>query len=136
MPVNKGLSDSIYVKSLAISGGYIFAGTYRTGVWKRSLSDILGVNEVGGQKSEVGIEVYPNPANSLLVVSYSLLEKSSLNIGIYDLMGNEVVMLVNQEEEKGEYKIEFDAGKLGSGVYFCKLVAGNSTMTRKIVIVH
>ena len=82
------------------------------------------------------VVIYPNPANSLLVVSYSLLEKTNVSLNIYDLLGNQVLSLVNQEQWKGENKIEFNTEKLNNGIYFCKMQAGNSLMTKKIVVMH
>ena len=94
----------------------------------------VNVNELRNENGE--LRVYPNPANSLFVVSYSLLEKNNVNLQVYDLLGNEVATLVNQEENKGDYKAEFDAKRLNNGLYFCKLQAGNISETRKIVVVH
>ena len=95
-----------------------------------------GVNELGMRNGELGINVYPNPVNSLIDLSYSLMRNSLVSLKIYDLLGNEVAILVNKGEEKGDYKIEFDAKKLTDGVYLCKLEAGNIRITRKIVVMH
>ena len=91
-------------------------------------------NELRMENGE--LRIYPNPANSLLVVSYSLFEKTNVSLNIYDLIGNQVLSLVNQEQPKGENKIEFNTEKLNNGIYFCKLQAGSSSMTKKIVVVH
>jgi len=109
--------------SFAISSDNIYAGTYNGVIWKRALSE-LGINEPKAQTSKFNVRCYPNPVNSLLVVSYSLPEKSNINIGIYDLMGREVKELGIRSYElgiKGEQKISIDVGGLNSGVYFVKL---------------
>jgi len=95
-----------------------------------------GINELGIRNEELGIKVYPNPVNEHTAISYKLSAKSLVDLKVYDLIGKEVSTLVNQEQEKGDYKIEFDAEKLNNGIYFCKLQAGNMSMTRKIVVVH
>ncbi len=96
--------------------------------------DNVNVNELRMENGE--LRIYPNPAHSLLVVSYSLFEKTNVSLNIYDLIGNQVLSLVNQEQPKGENKIEFNTEKLNNGIYFCKLQAGNSSMTKKIVVMH
>ncbi len=135
IPINNGLPDNTIVYSFVISDGYIFAGTDE-GVWKRSLKDILGVNELRNENGELSINVSPNPGNSLIVISYSLLEKSNVNIYVYDLLGNQVSSLVNKEQGKGDYKMELNVEKFTNGIYFCKVEAGNSSMTKKIVLMH
>jgi hypothetical protein len=95
-----------------------------------------GDNTTQVQSSKFKVECYPNPANLLLVVRYSLLEKSKVNLSFYDLSGRKVIMLSDEDKRKGDYKIEIDAEKLNNGVYFCRIVAGNEAVTRKIVIVH
>ena len=132
--MNTGLPDGTSVLSLAISGGYVFAGTDTTGIWKRALSEMEGVNELRSENGD--LRVYTNPANSLLVVSYSLLEKNQVKISLYDITGREVGLISNEVKDKGDYKIEFDSEKLNNGIYFCKMQAGNMSMTKKIVVMH
>ena len=127
--VNKGFTDSTGITSLVINGAYIYAATYYTGVWRRALSEMDIVNELG-------MKVYPNPANAMIVVSYSLLEKSNVSLIVYDLLGNQVSSLVNKEQGKGDYKMELNVEKFTNGIYFCKVEAGSSSMTKKIVVMH
>jgi hypothetical protein len=66
---------------------------------------------------------YPNPFNPRTVISYQLSMISKVRITIYDVLGNEITKLIDEEQASGEYEIEFDASKynLSSGVYFCEL---------------
>jgi len=85
---------------------------------------------------------YPNPFNPTTKIKYTIpsvetRHASSLQmvtLKVYDVLGNEVATLVNEEKPAGEYEIEFDAEGLTSGVYFYQLVAGNYVQTRKMVI--
>jgi hypothetical protein len=57
-----------------------------------------------------------------------------MTIKVYDVLGNEVVTLVNEEKPAGEYEIEFNVTDLPSGIYFYKLKAGNFVETKKMIL--
>ena len=61
------------------------------------------------------------------------LEFTSLKV--YDLLGKEVVTLVNEKLNPGTYKVEFDAGSLTSGIYFYRLTSGDFTDTRRMMLI-
>ncbi len=92
------------------------------------------VPELGIRNEELGIKIYPNPANSVIVVHYSLLEKSYVNLRIYDITGNEIETFVNSVEEKGNYKSEFSTKKLNNGIYFLTLQTDKENFVNKVVI--
>jgi hypothetical protein len=122
--------DATYTKIIAISGKYLYAGTNGSGVWKRDISGV-GINEFKVQSSKFKIDCYPNPANSLIVISCSLIEKGNVKIGIYDMMGMKVDELdVSQAQQD---KIKYDTGKLRSGMYFVKVETGKGVETGKFV---
>ena len=83
---------------------------------------------------------YPNPFNPTTLISYKIPVNSFVSLKVFDVIGNEVVTLVNQEKTAGEYEIEFDASAIGSGVYFYTLRAGESStnsgfiQSRKMVL--
>lgn len=79
---------------------------------------------------------YPNPFNPSTTISYGLKEKSNVRLTILNSIGEEVAILVNQEQDKGYYNVEFNAANLSSGVYFYKLVAGNFIDTKKMILLR
>lgn len=128
-----------WVESLYITGGYVLAGTNVEGIWKRNLSDILDVNEIGNRKEELGIKISPNPVNQSSVVSYKLSERSHVKVKVIDMIGREVGQLtINNEqltiENEGEHTISLNAGKLRSGVYFLKIETDKGFDGRKFII--
>jgi hypothetical protein len=79
---------------------------------------------------------YPNPFNPSTVISYQLPVTRNVTLKVYDILGNEVAILVNEEKPAGNHKIEFNAGLLSSGVYFYQMKAGSFSQTRKMVLIR
>ncbi len=77
---------------------------------------------------------YPNPFNPTTTIKYQIPEQSFVTIKVYDVLGSEVATLVNEEQPVGNYKVEFDAIILPSGVYFYKLQTNNFVETKKMVL--
>jgi Tol biopolymer transport system component len=78
---------------------------------------------------------YPNPFNPSTTIKYTIESQCALSLRIYNVLGNEIKILVNEEKPIGNYEIEFDASSLSSGVYFYKLQAGSFVETKKMVLV-
>ncbi len=78
---------------------------------------------------------YPNPFNPSTTISYMLAAKENVSIKVFDILGNEVATLVNENHEPGKYTVDFDASKLSSGIYFCRLIAGSKVKTMKMQLI-
>ena len=79
---------------------------------------------------------YPNPFNPATVVSYTLGQASHVRLAVYDLLGSEVAVLVNETKTPGRYNVTFEAGELASGVYLYRLLVGDHVQTRKMVLIR
>jgi hypothetical protein len=77
---------------------------------------------------------YPNPFNPSTTFKYSIAKQSSVLIKIYDLIGNEIETLVNEEKPVGTYELTWNASNLPSGVYFYQLRAGDFVETKKMIL--
>ncbi|OGU62926.1 MAG: hypothetical protein A2V66_09985 [Ignavibacteria bacterium RBG_13_36_8] len=77
---------------------------------------------------------YPNPFNPSTTISYTLPEAVNVTLKIYDSLGNEVAVLVNEEQPAGSHEINFDAANLTSGVYFYRLEAGYYSHTKAMLL--
>lgn len=77
---------------------------------------------------------YPNPFNPTTVIKYSIPEVSKVMLKLYNLLGEEVSTLVNEEKVAGYYTVEFNAANLPSGVYFYQLIAGDFVQTKKMIL--
>jgi len=78
---------------------------------------------------------YPNPFNTTTMIRYGLRFNAGVKITVYDLLGKEIAVLVNEEKQTGEYEIEFDASKynLSSGTYFYKIKTDGNGISRKMI---
>jgi len=83
---------------------------------------------------------YPNPFNPSTRIQYAISSpangtgKQFVTIKIYDVIGNEINTIVNEEKPAGTHEVSFNAGSLSNGVYFYKLTAGNFVQTRKMIL--
>lgn len=84
---------------------------------------------------------YPNPFNPSTIIRYQLAEAGFVTLKVYDVLGREVITLVDEEKEAGYYKIEFSSASLGntalsSGVYYYRIKAGNFIETKKMILLR
>lgn len=77
---------------------------------------------------------YPNPFNPTTTIEYEIPTLSKVRIEVFDIIGREIETLLNKEQAPGNYKINFDASKLCSGIYFYKIAANNFVQTKKMVV--
>jgi hypothetical protein len=77
---------------------------------------------------------YPNPFNPITTIQYQIPKRSNVSLKVYDIIGNEIAELVNEEQEVGYYDAEFNAARLSSGVYFYRLQAVDFIQTRKMIL--
>lgn len=78
---------------------------------------------------------YPNPFNPVTSIDYDLPRNEFVRLVVYNAIGQEVAVLVNNNVDAGSHKISFDASNLPSGIYIYKITAGDFTMTRKMSLV-
>jgi hypothetical protein len=76
---------------------------------------------------------YPNPFNPATKITFTLPSTNFVSVKVFNLLGEEVVQLLNEEKTAGKYSVEFDASKLSSGIYFYKLDAGKFSETKKMM---
>ena len=77
----------------------------------------------------------PNPFNPSTKIKYSVPQTSQLQIKVFDLLGNEIETLVNEEKPTGTYELNWNAANLPSGIYFYRLKAGDYINTKKMILI-
>ena len=140
------------VNAMFIGKEYVLAGAIPV-VWIRPLSDIVTSAPASLGQIPRHVELfqnYPNPFNPKTVIRYQVpapsgvegSEVSYVRLAVYDLLGREVVVLVNEEKAPGKYEVRFDGSGLASGMYVYRLTArqtdggqaGDFVQSKKLVI--
>ena len=78
---------------------------------------------------------YPNPFNPSTVINYQLPKSGNVTLSVYNMLGQEVKVLINEFQQAGTYDVKFDASEFSSGVYFYKIQSGSFTDTKKMTLV-
>jgi hypothetical protein len=98
---------------------------------------VSSVREVNLSPTNFSLEQnYPNPFNPTTVIRFQISYSTFVTLRVYDVLGREVALLVNEVKGVGEHEIVFDASGLASGIYFCRLLAGSFHLTRKMVLLQ
>lgn len=77
---------------------------------------------------------YPNPFNPATTIRYQIPLAGFVSIKVYDLLGREVAILVNEQKSSGSYIIQFNGSMLPSGLYICELQSGSYKLSRKLLL--
>jgi hypothetical protein len=111
-------------------------GSYGT-ILKTTTGSSVWVNNISTHtiKDYMLMQNYPNPFNPSTTIRYELPRAGSVRLVVYDVMGREVEMLVNERQAAGSYEATFDGSRFASGVYFCSLKSGNFSETIKLLLI-
>jgi hypothetical protein len=100
--------------------------------------DLLTTN-ADESKSFILGQNYPNPFNPTTILNYRLNTAAQVRLSVYDIMGREIIRLIDQYQYAGDYKVQWDSNsntgsKLASGIYFARLNVDNSSISRKMLL--
>jgi hypothetical protein len=140
------------ISSLLINGNDVYAGTGGFWIWKRSLTEFIGIKPISSEvpKDFSLSQNYPNPFNPSTNIKFEISNISPPFTGhplgqggqgglttlkIFDLLGREVANIVNEQLKPGSYEVTWEASNYSSGIYFYKLVAGDFVETKKMMLV-
>jgi hypothetical protein len=145
---NQGFDVSPTVLSLAVSGNYVFAGIRYYCVFRRSLTEVIGIHNISTEiPAEFSLsQNYPNPFNPTTNIKFEVTNGfpigtfgndkggAFVTLKIFDILGREVQTLVNESKKPGTYEASFDGSSLTSGVYFYRLTAEGFNETKKMIL--
>ncbi|MHB9011444.1 MAG: T9SS type A sorting domain-containing protein [Ignavibacteriaceae bacterium] len=138
--------NNVTKKITSIKGGETFAvidyrGLKDTVYFKVNGNNIMGILGNGNNSGSSNVPTnyalfqnYPNPFNPTTVIKYSVPQLSKVTLKVYDILGREIKILVDEEKSAGNYQVQFNATKLSSGVYFYRMQAGGFVVTKKLVL--
>ena len=134
-----GLPNTFFTifHSFAVNDSLIFLGTEQDGIWKSKLSDIITstskTNDIIVKDFKLN-QNYPNPFNPSTKINYSIPHSGNVTLKVYDILGREVAILVNDYRSEGNYSLDFKANNLTSGIYFYELKTGNFASIKKMIL--
>ncbi len=124
----KGEMDNIQVFNYALSQTEI--DSIYTG------KTVVGVEENIQSASQFELtQNYPNPFNPATTIKYSMYEAGFVTLKIYNILGQEIITLVNKIQSVGVYNVSFDASQFSTGVYIYRIQAGDFTATKKMILI-
>ncbi len=115
------------------------SGTVETGVamiaerYSKELKQETAQTEMNSGESYFNAKNYPNPFNPETKINYTLKNATSVKITVYDRLGREVVVLVDESQSEGEHSVTFNASSLPSGVYFYRIKTNEYVEVKKMV---
>jgi len=135
-------TDSVFRDSATSAGGQYF---YRLSVWMKDSTELQSypitinllatwVPPAKGPSRFNLFDNFPNPFNPSTTIRYELPKFSMVRLSVYDILGREVSVLVNERKNAGSYEVKFDAAGLSSGVYFYRIQAGEFTQTKRLLL--
>jgi len=129
------------IQALAVSDTYLFAGSwgFAGGVWRGPLAEMITSAEMLSTNLPAHFHLaqnYPNPFNPETRIKFQISNSNFVSLKVYNLLGQEVATLVEEEMRPGSYDVTWDAGGFASGVYLYRLTAGAFTETRKLTLMR
>lgn len=114
---------------------HVLVGTLNDGIY-RTTSSITSVENLKNSKDfNLKTMSFPNPFNSQSKIEFQLPYSGNVSITVYDILGNEVITLLNEYKNFGKYELTFDGTFLSSGVYFYKILFGDKIVINKILLI-
>jgi hypothetical protein len=122
---------------------YVYILNHLTNAWKFGMN-VMGANlNKGGVEGEDNLTVpteysldqnYPNPFNPSTTINYQLPANNHVSLKVYDILGNLVSTLVDEEMEAGYYSVNWNASQLASGIYIYRIISGTYVSTKKMIL--
>jgi endonuclease/exonuclease/phosphatase family metal-dependent hydrolase len=137
----RGAGNSNSITSYNYNDKLLQSGSYQ---YRLKQIDMNGNYKYFNLSSDVNVGVpdkfslsqnYPNPFNPMTAINYNLSSESFVSLKVYDIMGREVMNLVNEKKPAGYYSVEINASALTSGTYFYRLSAGEFTGIKKMILI-
>lgn len=127
------------VWTLAIDNqGYLYAGTSGSGVYRSRTPLPTAIDNPDSERLPVAFSLeqnFPNPFNPATSIRYQLAQQSPVKLQVYDALGRQVRLLVDDVQAPGVYTVVFDAGDFNSGTYFYRLSINSLRETRRMLLV-
>ena len=152
LPANDSVKITIRLNPNSLAPQRYASNTNFNSLWsippstikKYILFEIISATDVDkSQKKNESFSLeqnYPNPFNPVTKIKYSIPSEGTrhgvfVRLKIYDILGNEIATLINEEQKPGDYEVNFNAGNLNSGIYMYKLQVGDYINVKKMILI-
>jgi len=85
---------------------------------------------------KLSLSIIPNPFNSSISIKYSIDRETTIEIAIYDVLGQRASTLLHEPKIAGNYSVEWNAKNKPSGIYFVRLKTGDNTITKRTILIR
>ncbi len=130
--IETGGSAIVYHRVIASDGSDQSTSSQRSATMMRG--EVTSTEEVTEPHEFALQQNYPNPFNPTTSIKFSLSEASQAVITVYNMLGQEVGVIANDQFSAGQHSVEFDASELSSGIYIYTLEAAGKTLTKKMTL--
>jgi hypothetical protein len=130
-----GLDSCEITALISDMDGFVYVGTDRQGIYKSTLST-TDVNSFEALNLNDLVQSFPNPFSESTTIKFNIESNCEVRLSVYNFLGQEVAVLVNQFLPAGQHTEKFDGTNLPQGTYFYKLQAGGEVKTGKIMLIH
>ncbi|MFZ1320098.1 MAG: T9SS type A sorting domain-containing protein [Ignavibacteria bacterium] len=116
-----------------LDGGGVYAQNVNS---NGSLGNTTGIN-LNYSESPEGFKLwqnFPNPFNPKTVINYEIQNTELVSLKVFDVLGNELMTIINKRQNAGAYSVDFDGSNFSSGVYFYRLEAGKFSVTKSMIL--
>lgn len=127
---------SIKIRYIADDGYDGDATTFVDGVRFKSMGDPSSINQKTASPVRFSLQNnYPNPFNPATVIPFELYKKSRVELAVFDIRGNHIETLINQELKAGYHETVFMPKNIAGGIYFFRLRIGTQTLSQKLIYI-
>lgn len=129
-------SSSPYITSLFVQGQKVYIGTQFRSVMKCDLQELINSRQVSDDIPQIFAMYhnYPNPFNPYTKIDFSVLVSAHVKLRVFNSLGKEIKVLVNENLTPGNYEYEFNGESFSSGMYLYVLESNNTVITGKMIL--
>ena len=130
----RGVLGQTFVGAAGFDNTMLEAGFFVDTLFR---SVVVGVEESGDLPLAFALEQnYPNPFNPTTVIRFALPVRARVSVKLYNLLGQDVMTVVDEERTPGFHQVALNAQGLASGVYVYRMISGDFIMTRKLIVLR
>ncbi len=117
--------------------GLVVVATHSHGIFSAHItdvSDVTGINEATAAQSDFNFTNYPNPFKDKTIIKFTLKEKTSISLKLFDESGKLIKVIADEQMNSGEKSYSLASGNLSSGIYYCTLKVGAFSETKRLIL--